>query len=77
MKKRLKCKLCGKYQIKQKEIGTAVILEDIEVSQFHLWKWCNLKNNWCRNVAGKCDFVPVEKDYLQGVKFKMTAMGEL
>lgn len=63
-----KCKQCGKYETRQKEIKTVKILGEIEVSRFSIWKWCNLKNNWCRNVAGKCEFVTVEKENKQPIK---------
>lgn len=48
-----KCKICGKYEVRQKAIKEAEIF-DIKVAEFHMWKWCKLKNNWCRCVAGNC-----------------------
>lgn len=49
-----KCKLCGKYETRQKEVSTETILDEIEISLFRMWKWCKLHNNWCRNIAGNC-----------------------
>ncbi len=54
--KQSKCKICGKYEVRQKEIKEAEIF-DIKVAEFHMWKWCKLKNNWCRCVAGNCGTV--------------------
>ena len=55
--KQAKCKLCGKYSMKEKEVGKKklVISDDVEIPVFHFWKWCRLNNNWCRNIAGNCD----------------------
>lgn len=52
----MKCKFCGKYEMKEKEIGKKKlnISDEIEIPVFHLWKYCRLKNNWCRNIAGNC-----------------------
>ena len=53
---RIKCKTCGKYEMREKEIGMKKlnISDDIEIPIFHYWKWCKLNNNWCRNIAGNC-----------------------
>ena len=42
--------------MKEKEIGKKKlnISDEIEIPVFHLWKYCRLKNNWCRNIAGNC-----------------------
>ena len=58
--KQSKCKICGKYEVHQKEVKSVKIFDDVEVAVFHMWKWCRLKNNWCRCVAGNCGVV-VEK----------------
>lgn len=60
--KKTKCKLCGKYEVKEKEVGLKKlnVSDEIEIPVFHYWKFCKLKNNWCRNVAGNCGEV-VEK----------------
>lgn len=58
--KQSKCKICGKYEVRQKEVKSIKIFDDVEVAVFHTWKWCRLKNNWCRCVAGNCGVV-VEK----------------
>lgn len=82
--KKNKCKLCGKYKMLEKEVGTKkfVISSEIEFSIFRLWKWCKMNNNWCRNIAGKCGEVISEKEKpevefeeKQGFDFKMT-MGD-
>ena len=54
--KQAKCKYCGKYECREKEIGKKKlnISDEIEIPIFHYWKWCKLNNNWCRNVAGSC-----------------------
>ena len=44
-----KCKTCGKYETRQKEVKSVKIFDDVEVAAFHIWKWCKLHNNWCRN----------------------------
>lgn len=51
-----KCKLCGRYETREKEIAKKKLSADneIEIPIFHYWKWCKLNNNWCRNVAGSC-----------------------
>lgn len=56
-----KCKTCGKYEIRQKEVKSMKIFDDVEVAAFHMWKWCKLHNNWCRNVAGNCGEVVSQK----------------
>ena len=58
--KQSKCKICGKYEVRQKEVKSVKIFDDVEVAVFHMWKWCRLKNNWCSYVAGNCGAV-VEK----------------
>lgn len=57
--KQAKCKICGRYSMKEKEIGKKKleISDDIEIPVFHFWKWCKINNNWCRNVAGGCGAV--------------------
>lgn len=52
----MKCKICGKYETREKEVGKKKlnISDEIEIPIFHFWKWCSLNNNWCRNVAGTC-----------------------
>ena len=54
-----KCKICKNYEGREKEVGKRKleISSDIEVPIFHFWKWCKLKNNWCKNVAGSCGAV--------------------
>ena len=56
-----KCKTCGNYEIRQKEVKSIKIFDDVEVAAFHMWKWCKLHNNWCRNVAGNCGEVVSQK----------------
>lgn len=78
-----KCKTCGKYEIRQKEVKIIKIFEDVEVAAFHIWKWCKIHNNWCRCVAGKCGEVvsgkekKLELENVQGLGFKMTMVDEL
>ena len=57
--KQAKCKICGKYSMKEKEVGKKklAISDDVEIPVFHFWKWCKLNNNWCRNIAGNCGAV--------------------
>ena len=57
--KKTKCKLCVKYEVKEKEVGLKKlnVSDEIEIPVFHYWKFCKLKNNWCRNVAGNCGTV--------------------
>lgn len=57
--KQAKCKLCGRYEMREKEIGMKKldISDDIEIPIFHHWKWCRTNNNWCRNIAGNCGAV--------------------
>jgi hypothetical protein len=52
----MKCKFCGKYEGREKEIGRKKlnVSDEIEIPIFHYWKWCKKHNNWCRNVAGSC-----------------------
>lgn len=56
----MKCKFCGKYEMRQKEVKKTKckILEDVypevEIPVLHMWKWCKLHNNWCKFVAGNC-----------------------
>lgn len=58
--KKAKCKLCGKYEMKEKEVGKlkskllSELSPGLEIPCFRQWKWCRLNNNWCRNVAGSC-----------------------
>ena len=64
-----KCKLCGRYEIREKEIGKKKLSIDseIEIPIFHYWKWCKLNNNWCRNVAGNCgEIVKTPEKKLEG-----------
>lgn len=79
-----KCKFCGKYEVRQKEVKIVKIFDYVEVAAFHMWKWCKLKNNWCKNIAGNCGEVVQEKeekklelDNVQGFDFKMTMDDEL
>lgn len=64
-----KCKLCGRYETREKEIGKKKLSVDseIEIPIFHYWKWCKLNNNWCRNVAGNCgEIVKMPEKKLEG-----------
>lgn len=71
MSKMTKCKSCGKYEIKCKPIKIKkdkpnlfpeLINSFQKVSE---WKWCTLKNNWCRYVANHCDYIPANKQQLK------------
>lgn len=53
-----KCKPCGRYEIREREVGK---VGEAEIPIFHYWKWCKYGNNWCRYVAGKCDKFTVKK----------------
>lgn len=57
--KKSKCKICGKYEIRNKVVKETENF-DIKIAEFHQWKWCKFKNNWCRCVAGNCGEV-IEK----------------
>ena len=46
--KQSKCKICGKYEVHQKEVKSIKIFDDVEVAAFHMWKWCRSRNNSCR-----------------------------
>lgn len=57
--KKEKCRLCGKYEIREKEVGEKKChgRYEIKIPVFHFWKWCTLKNNWCRHISGNCDAI--------------------
>lgn len=62
-----KCKLCGKYEMREKEVGKFIMQDDIELPVFRHWKWCHLNNNWCRNIAGNCgEIVKTPEKKLEG-----------
>ena len=72
--KKPKCKICGRYEMRNKETGKRQleISDEIEIPIFRLWKWCKLKNNWCRNVAGNCGAViQKEENKFEGAKNEM------
>lgn len=88
--KKNKCKLCGKYECRAREIKMtkckqlSELCEGLEIPIFRLWKWCKMNNNWCRNIAGKCGEVISEKEKpevefeeKQGFDFKMTMEDEI
>ena len=62
--KKAKCKLCGRYESREKEIAKKKLSVDdeIEIPIFHYWKWCKLNNNWCRNVAGSCGEIVIKPE---------------
>lgn len=72
-----KCKFCGRYEVRQKEVKIVKIFDDVEVAAFHMWKWCKVHNNWCKSIAGNCGEVVREKekklelDNIQGFKITM------
>jgi len=75
-----KCNICGKYETKPKSIPSKnfTILDGIEVSYFRIWKWCKVHNNWCRNIAGNCEQIVLEKkENKMGSDFKMIMEDEL
>ena len=84
-----KCKLCGKYEGREKEVkmrNSKYISEtfgDFKIPVIHYWKWCNVKNNWCKNVAGSCGEIVVKKEKklelenIHGLDFKITIEDEL
>lgn len=64
MNKISKCKRCGNYELRLKLFENKQCENNFPELGLCLcrgaeWKWCKLKNNWCRNVAGRCDFVSV------------------
>lgn len=64
MNKISKCKCCGNYELRlnlfeNKQYNNNFPELDLCLCQGTEWKWCKLKNNWCRNVASHCDFVSV------------------
>lgn len=82
--KKLKCKICGKYEGRAKEIKItkskyiSEIYGDFKIPVIRYWKWCKIHNNWCRNIAGKCgEFISekekfdVEFEEKQGFDFKV------
>lgn len=85
--KKNKCKICGKYKMLAKEVGNKkykAIFDEIKIPIFRFWKWCEMNNNWCRNIAGKCGEVISEKEKSdvefeekQGFDFKMTMEDEI
>ena len=63
-----KCRSCGKYEIRKKEIGTTILENhfDIELIKCSEWKWCLMKNNWCRNVSAHCEYIiPIEHQQIK------------
>ena len=58
--KKSKCESCGDYEIKDKIIKTDTVL-GVELALVHQWKWCKRKNNWCKNSAGHCEELNIEK----------------
>jgi len=85
-----KCKTCGKYESRVKEVKKAKcrqffsdLQEDLIFPVMHYWKWCKIHNNWCRNIAGNCGEVVQEKEKKlelenkTGFDFKMTMEDEL
>lgn len=87
--KKNKCKLCGKYEGRVREVKTtkckqlSELCEYLEIPVMHYWKWCKIHNNWCRCVAGKCGEVvsgkekKLDLENKQGLGFKMTMEDEL
>ena len=69
MNKMTKCRSCGKYEIKYKAVGNHNKPVFPELDEFIYrsapWKWCILKNNWCRYVANHCDYIPANKQQLK------------
>ena len=67
MNKITKCKACGKYEIKyktkkhKKEQFNLFPELNSKLQQVSEWKWCIVKNNWCRYVANHCDYVSIKK----------------
>lgn len=65
MNKSIKCEACGNYEIKlklfeNKKCSNKFPELDLYFCRAADWKWCKLKNNWCRYVASHCDFISVE-----------------
>lgn len=66
-----KCKICGKYEIREKEMEKKSLLSDLypdlKIPVIRHWKWCKLNNNWCRNVAGNCgEIINKSENKLEG-----------
>ena len=66
MNKISKCKCCGNYELRlklfeNKQCDNNFPELDLYFCRAADWKWCKLKNNWCRYVASRCDFVSVNK----------------
>ncbi len=73
--KKNKCKICRNYEGKEKEVGKVVVQDAVNIPIIHYWKWCKIHNNWCRNVAGKCERIVSEE--MCRVDYKMVEFDEL
>ena len=74
MNKISKCKCCGNYEIRlklfeNKKSNNKFPELDLYFCRAADWKWCKLKNNWCRSVASHCDFI-VAKPEVKETKLK-------
>lgn len=82
--KKEKCKLCGKYEGRMKEVKirkseNKLLMEKffcVDVPVIHYWKWCTVKNNWCKNVAGSCGEILVKEEKKLELENKQAFDGE-
>lgn len=59
--------------MKQKEIKTVLVQQDIRMkinAKGKLWKYCKIKNNFCKYVLGRCKCKPSGITYLEYMNLK-------